>query len=196
MANEVTKLLGELVEIPDVLPFNLELEDGSLIEIDEDMVTRKTEQVTIRGEYFTPHVIEPAFGIDRIIWHILDHNFNEIEKEGEMYTILSLEQPVAPFDVSVLPLFDKDGMGEMARVIAREVNSIRGITADMDTSRSIGRRYARCDEIGIPWAVTVDHTSLEDGSVTIRRRDDQSQVRVTVEALLTHLSSGAVPELF
>ena len=113
-----------------------------------------------------------------------------------MYTILSLEQPVAPFDVSVLPLFDKDGMGEMARVIAREVNSIRGITADMDTSRSIGRRYARCDEIGIPWAVTVDHTSLEDGSVTIRRRDDQSQVRVTVEALLTHLSSGAVPELF
>ena len=196
MANEVTKLLGELVEIPDVLPFNLELEDGSLIEIDEDMVTRKTEQVTIRGEYFTPHVIEPAFGIDRIIWHILDHNFNEIEKEGEMYTILSLEQPVAPFDVSVLPLFDKDGMGEMARVIAREVNSIRGITADMDTSRSIGRRYARCDEIGIPWAVTVDHTSLEDGSVTIRRRDDQSQVRVTVETLLTHLSSGAVPELF
>lgn len=195
-ANEVTKLLGDLVEIPDELPFKLELEDGSIIEIAEDMVTRKTEEVTIRGEYFTPHVIEPAFGIDRIIWHILDHNFNEIEKEGDMYTILSLEQSVAPFDVAVLPLFDKDGMGEMAREIASEVNSIKGITADLDTSRSIGRRYARCDEIGVPWAITVDHTSLQDGSVTIRRRDDQAQVRVDVGALLTHLSAGAVPELF
>ena len=66
----------------------------------------------------------------------------------------------------------------------------------MDSSKSIGRRYARADEIGIPWALTVDHISLEDGSVTIRRRDDQLQVRGFVEEILSRLSDGTIQELF
>jgi len=66
----------------------------------------------------------------------------------------------------------------------------------MDSSKSIGRRYARADEIGIPWALTVDHTSLEDGSVTIRRRDDQVQVRAFVEEILTRLSNETMQEFF
>jgi glycyl-tRNA synthetase len=160
------------------------------------MVTRKNEEVTLHGEYFTPHVIEPAFGIDRIIWHILDHGYSEIEKEGEEYTILGLKQTVAPFDVVTLPLFDKDGMGDLARRISSRIDSLPGIQGDMDSSRSIGRRYARADEIGVPWAITVDHASLEDGTVTVRRRDDQAQVRTEVESLLSHLSSGSVGDLF
>ena len=66
----------------------------------------------------------------------------------------------------------------------------------MDSSKSIGRRYARADEIGIPWALTVDHTSIEDGSVTIRRRDDQLQVRVFADEILSRLSNGTIQELF
>ena len=66
----------------------------------------------------------------------------------------------------------------------------------MDSSKSIGRRYARADEIGVPWALTVDHTSLEDGSVTIRRRDDQLQVRAFVDEILARMTNGTMQELF
>ena len=66
----------------------------------------------------------------------------------------------------------------------------------MDTSRSIGRRYARADEIGVPWAITVDHSSLEDNTVTIRRRDDQMQIRVPIEVAIDSLRMGTLNGLF
>ncbi|HJM13395.1 MAG TPA: glycine--tRNA ligase [Candidatus Thalassarchaeaceae archaeon] len=196
MAGEVSQKLEEMVELPESIPFTMMLNDGTEVEIGVDMVSRRTEEVTLHGEYFTPHVIEPAFGIDRIIWHILDHSYKEIEKEGGSYTILSLNEDIVPFEVAILPLFNKDGMGALARDLARKVDAIPGIISDLDTSRSIGRRYARADEIGIPWAVTVDHTSLADGTVTIRRRDDQKQVRVSVESLLSCLTTGSVADLY
>jgi len=160
------------------------------------MVERRKETVNVSGEWFTPHVIEPAFGIDRIIWHILDHAFEESEKEGEPYTFLRLTEGISNVDCVVLPLFDKDGMGELAREITAAINSLPHNNAEMDSSKSIGRRYARADEIGVPWALTVDHTSLEDGSVTIRRRDDQVQVRAFVDDILSNLLTGSINSLF
>jgi glycyl-tRNA synthetase len=160
------------------------------------MATRRSEEVTMHGEWFTPHVIEPAFGIDRIIWHILDHSYTETEKEGENYSIMRLNSIVAPFDVAVLPLFDKDGMGEIASDILSRVNSMPGLRGEMDSSKSIGRRYARVDEIGVPWAITVDHETLNDGSVTVRRRDDQKQIRAAVDEVLSNLGTGTVSALF
>ena len=165
-AGEVSSALSKLQATPSTFPFELELQDGTIVHIGEDMVNIAVEDSIVSGEYFTPHVIEPAFGIDRIIWHILDHNYMEVDKEGQGYTILSLKPEIAPFDLVVLPLFDKDGMDKMARDILTRINSFRGIIAEIDTSRSIGRRYARADEIGIPWAVTIDHQSLEDNTVT------------------------------
>ncbi|DAC64951.1 TPA: hypothetical protein HA325_06415, partial [Candidatus Thalassarchaeaceae archaeon] len=76
------------------------------------------------------------------------------------------------------------------------INSLPRARAEMDSSRSIGRRYARADEIGIPWALTIDHTSLEDGSVTIRRRDDQIQVRAFVDEILERMAADTIQELF
>ncbi len=192
----VSEALSNLTEIPEVLPFSLALSDGKSVEITEDMVIRTEEDSVLTGEYFTPHVIEPAFGIDRIIWHILDHNYQELSKEGEDYTILSLEQNIAPYDVVILPLFDKDGMDIMADEISDRIISIPGILGVKDASRSIGRRYARSDEIGIPWAITVDHQSLEDGTVTVRRRDDQAQVRSDLDSILQLLSLGTISSLF
>jgi len=195
-AGVVMDALKELVEIPDSMPFALTLADGSSVEITDEMVTRRSEEVAVHGEWFTPHVIEPAFGIDRIIWHILDHGYTETEKEGENYSIMRLNQSVAPFDVAILPLFDKDGMGHIARQIWASVNSMPGLRGELDANKSIGRRYARVDEIGIPWAITVDHTTLEDGSVTVRRRDDQEQVRASIEDVLSKLASGGISTLF
>ena len=195
-AGLVLEALGELSELPNQLPFDLLIKDGTKVEITAEMVERKTVRKNIAGEWFTPHVIEPAFGIDRIIWHILDHAYEETEKEGEKYNLLRLTESVAPADLIVLPLFEKDGMGDSARELNLQINSMKGVTSLIDSSKSIGRRYARADEIGIPWAITVDHTTLEDGTVTVRRRDDQKQVRSNIKELLNHINSGNVSSLF
>ena len=195
-SSEVSAALSELKDLPERIPFTLSLADGTTVEIEEGMVTRVLEESTVSGEYFTPHVIEPAFGIDRIIWHILDHNYLESEKDGDEYTILTLEPSLAPYDVVVLPLFAKNGMDMMAREVLERITAISGIVAEIDTSRSIGRRYARADEIGVPWAVTIDHQSLDDATVTVRRRDDQKQIRVDVDALIESINSDSLQSLF
>jgi glycyl-tRNA synthetase len=195
-AGSVISALENLENIPDKLPFNLELDDGSNVEITSEMVERKMINNSVAGEWFTPHVIEPAFGIDRIIWHILDHAYEEIEKEGEKYNLLRLKESVAPADIIVLPLFEKDGMGVTARKLNSQINQMKGVKCLIDSSKSIGRRYARADEIGVPWAITVDHQTLEDGTVTVRRRDDQKQIRVEMIQLLTLIDSNMVSTLF
>ncbi len=195
-AREVASIIEEMEKLPEKIPFDLKLSDGRTITITADMVERRLETITVNGEWFTPHVIEPAFGIDRIIWHILDHAYEESQKEGEPYTYLRLAKGVSNVDCIVLPLFDKDGMGDLAKNYAQQINSIPNIRSEIDFSKSIGRRYARADEIGIPWAITVDHTSIEDGSVTIRRRDDQVQIRAEIGDLIGHLRNKTMDSLF
>ena len=195
-AGEVSSILSELEEVPSSFPFTLTLRDGSEVEITSDMATITKEDRNVHGEWFTPHVIEPAFGIDRIIWHLLDHSYVEDGKDEEDYVTLRLDRTIAPYDLSIMPLFDKEGMGEFAKELFDKLVSLRGVQIDMDSSGSIGKRYARADEIGIPWAVTIDHTTLQDGTVTIRRRDDQIQVRVSSDDLYRHMSNSTIESLF
>ena len=196
MAGEVSSALSELDEIPSSFPFMLLLRDGSEVEITSDMATITKEDRNVHGEWFTPHVIEPAFGIDRIIWHLLEHSYVEDGKDEEGYVTLRLDGSISPYDLSIMPLFDKEGMGEFAKDLFDKLVSLRGVQIDMDSSGSIGKRYARADEIGIPWAVTIDHTTLQDGTVTIRRRDDQLQVRVSSDDLHRHISNSTIESLF
>ena len=195
-AGEVSSALSELDEIPSSFPFMLSLRDGSEVEITSDMATITKEDRNVHGEWFTPHVIEPAFGIDRIIWHLLDHSYVEDGKDEEGYVTLRLDGSISPYDLSIMPLFDKEGMGVFAKELFDKLVSLRGVQIDMDSSGSIGKRYARADEIGIPWAVTIDHTTLQDGTVTIRRRDDQLQVRVSSDDLHRHISNSTIESLF
>ncbi len=174
----------------------LKLSNGNKVKITKEMFEIKEIEKIISGEWFIPHIIEPAFGIDRIIWHLLDHSYNETEKEGENYSVMKFNDLVCPIDAIILPLFEKDGMGEIASKLTKKCNHIDGIKVEMDTSKSIGRRYARADEIGVPWAVTVDHTSLEDGTITIRRRDDQIQIRVTIDEFLMNLRNKTIDNLY
>ncbi len=195
-AGAVVAALELLTELPESFPFELTLANGNSVSIHESMVERRIDTVNVSGEWFTPHIIEPAFGIDRIIWHVLDHAYEEVEKEGEAYTFLRLSEGISSVDCVVLPLFDKEGMPDLAKEITSAINALPHSRAEMDSSKSIGRRYARADEIGVPWALTVDHTSLEDGSVTVRRRDDQLQVRAFVDEILTRMTNGTMQELF
>ena len=145
----------------------------------------KPNQKTIKetGEWYIPHVVEPAFGIDRIIWHIIDHAFTEVSKNDERYTTMKLSPNIAPIDYAVFPLFEKDGMEDIAWKLHQSLCMKSGVVSMYDGSGSIGRRYARADEIGIPLCITVDHQSLEDGTVTLRDRDTGEQTRVLMNTL-------------
>ena len=97
----------------------------------ENHVKRLQRTDTVTGEWYIPHVIEPAFGIDRIIWHILDHAYEESEKQVKSYTIMKLNSSVVPVDYAVLPLFEKDGMGELARDLNRMLNNKFGVVSTL-----------------------------------------------------------------
>ncbi|MGQ9788643.1 MAG: glycine--tRNA ligase [Candidatus Hadarchaeaceae archaeon] len=130
------------------------------------------------GRKIICHVVEPSYGIDRPLYCVLEHALVE---EGER-KYLRLKKWLAPIEVGVFPLIKRDGLAEKAMQIHDLLRS-KGLLAEYDDSGSIGRRYARADEIGTPYCVTVDHQSLEDNTVTIRERDTTKQVRVSSEKL-------------
>ncbi|NCG42933.1 MAG: glycine--tRNA ligase [Euryarchaeota archaeon] len=164
-------------------PTQVTLENGESVTVDLEHVKRVQRTETISGEWYIPHVVEPAFGIDRIIWHLLDHAYDESGKDGEEYVTLRLNESIAPVDYCVFPLFEKDGMGELAKEIHRSLCSKFGTVSIYDASGSIGRRYARADEIGVPICITVDHQSLQDNTVTLRDRDSGKQSRISISEL-------------
>jgi glycyl-tRNA synthetase len=133
------------------------------------------------GERYIPHVIEPAAGADRAVLAFLVDAYDEDEIEGERRTVLRLHPQLAPVKVAVLPLVKKDGQPELAGEIYRELRE--RVQAEYDEGGAIGRRYRRQDEIGTPWAVTVDHQSLEDRTVTLRDRDSLAQERIAIDVL-------------
>ena len=140
---------------------------------------QKLEYVdTATGERYVPHVIEPAAGADRAMLAFLVDAYDEDEIEGEQRTVLRLHPLLAPVKVAVLPLVRKDGQPELATEVYRDLRE--RVQAEYDEGGAIGRRYRRQDEIGTPWAVTIDHQSLEDHTATLRDRDSLAQVRLPI----------------
>ena len=147
--------------------------DGEEIELTDDYfeVVKRVEKVA--GIRVTPHVIEPSHGLDRIFYSVLEHAYDQKDD----YTVLRLVPAVAPIKVGVFPLMEKDGLDKMAKEIYEKVHTHR-VEAYYDGSGTIGKRYARMDEVGTPWCITVDYQSLDDGTVTIRDRDTSDQRRI------------------
>jgi len=137
------------------------------------------------GSKVLPHVFELSMGIDRTLYAILE---TAMRSEGER-RFLSLRPYIAPKKAGVFPLVNKDGLQEVATQIFRELRD----TFDVfyDESGSIGRRYARADEVGVPFCVTIDYDSLKDRTVTLRSRDDRSQKRVHTSSLPEMLTAAA-----
>jgi glycyl-tRNA synthetase len=126
-----------------------------------------------------PHVFEISMGIDRSLYTILEHSLKE-DKEHERF-VLSIKPYLAPIHVGILSLVKKDGLKEKTDEIYLQIK--RKCDAFLDHSGAIGRRYRRLDEIGAPFAVTVDHQTLEDDTVTIRKRDSMEQSRIKISEL-------------
>src|SRR3712207_8571218 len=111
--------------------------------------------------------------------------YDEDEIGGEHRTVLRLHPALAPVKVAVLPLLRKDGHPELAREVYEGLR--RHVKAEYDDGGAIGRRYRRQDEIGTPFAVTIDHQSVDDGTVTLRDRDTLQQDRIAIDALAGEL---------
>ncbi len=144
----------------------------------------KEETIKEAGTRFLPHVIEPSFGVERLVYSTLEHNLRMKEER----LILSLPFEIAPTQAAVYPLVNKDGLVEKAQSIHQSLLR-SGLRVEYDDAGSIGRRYARADEAGIPLGITVDYDTLKDGSVTLRDRDSWNQVRVQINQLKPTIDS-------
>jgi glycyl-tRNA synthetase len=138
----------------------------------------KHEKVVERGRRFIPHVVEPTFGLDRLFYVAFEYAYRTKDDRA----LLSFPRDIAPLQVGVYPLVSKDKLPEKALEL-HDLLLSEGFVAEYDETGSIGRRYARADEIGIPLGITVDYETLEDNTVTIRDRDSWKQVRTPIEDL-------------
>ncbi|MDR3202413.1 MAG: glycine--tRNA ligase [Bifidobacteriaceae bacterium] len=147
------------------------------------------------GTRYTPYVIEPAAGLTRSLMAFLVEAYHEDEapntKGGvDKRTVLRLDPRLAPVKAAVLPLSRSEALSPKARDLAAELR--RSWNIDFDDAGAIGRRYRRQDEIGTPYAVTVDFDTLEDQAVTIRERDTMNQERVALDQVRAYLAERLI----
>ena len=128
---------------------------------------------------FIPHVIEPSFGVERLLMAVLSNAYREVESEGKTRTYLALPENLAPTKIIVAPLLkNKEALVEKAREVYSELRK-KYKNVEFDLSGKVGKVYAKADEIGVPKVVVIDFETVEgDGLVSVRNRDDASQIRV------------------
>lgn len=181
-AGKIKNIL-EKMDVKDTKKISIEI-NGKAIDIPKNCyeIVEKTEKIS--GEKFIPHVIEPSYGIDRILYCILEQNYSEIKKKGEEYRLLKLNKNIAPIKVGVFPLINDEKLVKIAKEIDINLRNA-GVSSYYDDGGTIGRRYARMDEIGTPFCITIDHDTLKDKTVTIRDRDTTKQKRKKIEEILS-----------
>jgi glycyl-tRNA synthetase len=186
--NDIATKIISIIKNKKAEELKKELERGSIIiddiEIRPEFVEFKTEEITITGEHFIPHVSEPSFGAERLVYVAMEYAYRE--KNNRI--ILSLPKDIAPIKIAVFPLVNKDGLREKAIEVYNLIKS-KGFIVEFDDDGSIGRRYARADEIGIPLAITIDYKTMEDNTVTIRNRDTWEQERISISNIIEYLNN-------
>jgi len=128
---------------------------------------------------FIPHVIEPSFGVERLLMAVLSNAYTEVESEGKIRIYLALPENLAPTKIIVAPLLkNKEALVEKAKEVYSELRK-KYKNVEFDLSGKVGKVYAKADEIGVPKVVVIDFETVEgDGLVSVRNRDDASQIRV------------------
>ncbi|MGC8496491.1 MAG: glycine--tRNA ligase [Thermoplasmata archaeon] len=159
--------------------------NGEEIVVPKEAYTIIEKVEKISSEKIVPNVIEPSYGIDRILYSLLENSY--YEREDSEFRVLRLTPKIAPIKVSVFPLMSKDGLDIEAQKI-HDLLVNNHFKAYYDDSGSIGKRYARADEIGIPFNITVDYQTLSDQTVTLRERDSTKQVRLNISDIIVNLS--------
>ncbi|CDF41030.1 unnamed protein product [Chondrus crispus] len=155
-------------------------------EVTKDQITFKVEKRTETGRNYYPSVIEPSFGVGRLLYCLWEHCYyvregGEGEDGSAIRAVLGLRPSMAPVKCAVLPLSKNALFEDMVKEVGQLLGRAGLINRVDDSGQSIGRRYARADEIGTPFGITVDFKSTEDRTVTVRERDSTKQIRCTIE---------------
>jgi len=185
------KVLAALEELAadegKVAAFEAELRTGGSASVggftlSAEMVKFSRSTKEVQEVKFLPSVVEPSFGMGRILHSLLEHSFYQ-SPEDEQRVVMRFNPAVAPCKCTVLPLQNNAKFPPIVQRIT-DLLTAAGITNKADTSgQSIGRRYARADEVGTPFGITVDFETVENGTVTLRERDSQAQVRLPIVCL-------------
>jgi glycyl-tRNA synthetase len=154
--------------------------------------TRYRDPATQSQDAFHPYVIEPALGVNRLVLAVLSDSLVTEGEGKDARFVLRIPSALAPFKAAVLPLMKKDGLMECSKDLRGLLVQSGGGAISTDGAGSIGKRYRRQDEIGTPVCITVDYTTLEDGSVTIRCRDTMKQSRVSQAELVSCIGPGGI----
>jgi glycyl-tRNA synthetase len=159
-------------------------------EVTNAMVTWTKTKKMIHERKFTPSVIEPSFGMGRILYSLLEHSFYQREGD-EQRCVMRLKPQMAPEKCAVFPISSNAECNAVVDAIAADLVDQDLATRIDKSTASLGRRYARADELGVPFAVTVDFQTLRDQTVTLRERDSTKQIRVH-QGEITNIISNIV----
>jgi len=199
-AKAITDALAKL-SVEDIETMETELKDGeaslnletSEVKLTPAMISVKRYEKKVHVEEIIPSVIEPSFGIGRVMYALFEHNFR-VREEDEQRTYFTLPPVIAPLKCSVLPLSNNVEFSPLVAKVSEELTENDVSHKVDDSAGSIGKRYARTDEVAVPFGITIDFESLkEPHSVTLRERDTTSQVRIEVDKVgevLRKLSIG------
>jgi glycyl-tRNA synthetase len=157
-------------------------------EITADLVEFKAEKKTVMEVKYTPSVIEPSYGIGRIIYSVLEHSFTQREGD-ENRCVMRFRPCVAPIKVGVYRLINNPEFDPYVSAIHSMLQSAGMVVRVDSTSGTVGRRYARADELGVPFGVTIDFQTLLDECVTVRERDSMNQIRLPISRLVEVIGS-------
>ncbi|KAI1110311.1 glycyl-tRNA synthetase [Nemania sp. NC0429] len=186
-ALDVPALRDGEVHVPDAVDLG-----GGMVYVHGDLVTieRRARTETVR-EYM-PGVIEPSFGIGRILYALIEHSYwirDGRAQDNEVRNVLSFSPLVAPTKVVILPLSHHDFFQPFCDQISKRLRNIGVFNRIDDTRGSIGRRYSRSDELGTPFGVTIDFHTIDDKTFTLRDRDSSRQVRGDEDQIVAAISS-------
>lgn len=152
----------------------IKAEGGQSFELTPELVTVELKTIKETVREFTPNVIEPSFGIGRIFYSLLEHNFWSRAEDKER-GVLSLNPLVAPIKALIVPISSNEKLVPLVKQVSRKLRSAGVACRVDDSSATIGRRYARNDELGTPFACTLDFASPVKGTMTLRERDTTQQ---------------------
>lgn len=153
-------------------------------EVTKDMLTWSKTKKKVHEIKFTPSVIEPSFGMGRILYSLLEHSFYQREGD-EQRCVMRFKPQVAPEKCAVLPISSNKECNLIVDDIAKDLMDSDLATRVDKSSAALGRRYARVDELGVPFAVTVDFQTIADETVTLRERDSMKQIRLPKDDVTT-----------
>ncbi|KAK3940512.1 glycyl-tRNA synthetase-like protein [Diplogelasinospora grovesii] len=187
---ELSKLAKELQENGKVVIDVPGVGDGK-VEVSKDLLAIEWRKRSVNHREYTPNVIEPSFGIGRILYSLIEHTYWTRGTEGgdEARGVLSVPPIVAPTKVLVVPLSKTKDFAPFLRKVSQKLRSA-GISSRIDDSTaSIGKRYSRNDELGTPFGITLDFQTIKDGTITLRERDSTSQVRAEEDKVIAAIQS-------